>query len=321
VWVVADNCSDDTARFARAAGANVLIRQDDAHRGKGYALEHAFTHALEDGWADAVVVVDADTVVNAGMLAAFAAKLENGALAAQADAAVLNPDDSWRTRLMALGLALFNGVRSSGRERLGVSCGLRGNGMCLSSTVLRLHPYAAFSLVEDLEYGIALGRAGVRVHFTPGAKVASAMVSSERAASAQRVRWEQGRAALGRAWRWRLLREAISRRDPLRLDLAADLWVPPLSRLGLSVAAGLLASALFGAISGHLGPLLSWGLCAGMLAVYVARGLERSGVGLAVLKDVPRFVAWKLSLGRRPPPEEWVRTEREPEVGRPSSLS
>src|SRR5262249_21997555 len=39
VLVVADNCTDDTAAIARAAGAEVLERDDPRHRGKGFALD------------------------------------------------------------------------------------------------------------------------------------------------------------------------------------------------------------------------------------------------------------------------------------------
>ena len=43
VVVVADNCTDDTADQARAAGANVMVRNNAQERGKGYALDHVFT--------------------------------------------------------------------------------------------------------------------------------------------------------------------------------------------------------------------------------------------------------------------------------------
>ena len=43
--------------------------------------------------------------------------------------------------------------------------------MCLATSTLRTHPYRAFSIVEDLEYGIALGRAGVRVQYAAEATV------------------------------------------------------------------------------------------------------------------------------------------------------
>ena len=84
VLVVADNCADRTAAAAVGAGATVLVRTDAERRGKGYALDHAFNRSLTDQFADAMVVVDADTVVSRNLLTAFAARFEHGALAVQA---------------------------------------------------------------------------------------------------------------------------------------------------------------------------------------------------------------------------------------------
>src|SRR4051812_45298581 len=149
VVVVADNCSDDTAAQARAAGATVLERQDPQNRGKGYALHLAFSNLPAE--IDAVVVVDADTLVSPNLLWAFAARRDRGAHAMQADYAVRNHDASWRTRLIAIAFGAFHIVRSRARERLGLSCGLRGNGMCFSASVLREIPHRAYSVVEDVE--------------------------------------------------------------------------------------------------------------------------------------------------------------------------
>jgi glycosyltransferase involved in cell wall biosynthesis len=57
VLVVDDGSTDDTARNAEAAGAEV-IRQVP-NQGKGAALRAGFRHALDEGW-DAVVTLDAD---------------------------------------------------------------------------------------------------------------------------------------------------------------------------------------------------------------------------------------------------------------------
>ena len=312
VLVVADNCTDQTAARARAAGAEVLVRDEPALRGKGYALAHAFGHSLRQDFADAVVVVDADSVVPPNLLHAFAARLSQGAQAVQAGSAVLNANDSWRTQLMALGFALFNRVRSLARENLGLSCGLRGNGMCLSAALLRAHPAQAFSLVEDLEYGLALGRAGVRVHYADETSVASVMVSSRAAAGSQRRRWELGRFALARRLALPLLRESAQTSSGLLLDLALDLLVPPLSLVVLYLALGLAVSAV---ATGFSGAFLLWLSSVALVAVYVVRGWALSGIGLrglGALLQIPRYVLWKtLLVWKSSDASGWVRTARE----------
>ena len=67
IVVVADNCTDATANLARGANARVLERLDSAQRGKGFALKFAFGILLNEGF-DAVLVVDADSVVDSNFL-------------------------------------------------------------------------------------------------------------------------------------------------------------------------------------------------------------------------------------------------------------
>ena len=79
VVVIADNCTDDTAAQAAAAGARVLERDAPDARGKGRALAWAVERLAAAGPPpDAVVVVDADCTVEPGLLRAFAAALGGG---------------------------------------------------------------------------------------------------------------------------------------------------------------------------------------------------------------------------------------------------
>src|SRR4051794_14427886 len=101
IIVIADNCSDDTARVAAAAGAEVIERDDISRRSKGHALEFFFRHHSDEAEsADAVVLIDADTVVDPGILSAFATALAQGQDWIQCYYTVRNPDASWRTRMM-----------------------------------------------------------------------------------------------------------------------------------------------------------------------------------------------------------------------------
>ena len=309
VVVVADNCSDRTAERALFAGAEVIERCDAEQRGKGFALARAFGETLARGWAEAVVVVDADTRVSKNLLRAFAARLGMGEVAVQAEYGVRNPDSSWRTRLMVLALALFHTVRSRARERAGLSCGLRGNGMAIALSALREVPYDAFSIVEDVEYGLALGRAGHRVAYAGEATVLGEMAASSEAARSQRQRWERGRRALARAEGVRLLARGLAKRNALDLDLAADLLVPPLSTLAIAVAIGAAVS-FFASLPIAL---VAWSLAALAIAFYVARGVFVARLGLRAIRDLawaPVYVAWKLAVPARRP-DEWIRTARE----------
>jgi 1,2-diacylglycerol 3-beta-glucosyltransferase len=318
VVVIADNCTDDTARVAREAGATIVERHDPLNRGKGYALAHIFRWSRAKKMADAVVVVDADSKASANLLQAFAARIEAGSNAMQAHYGVLNPGASWRTRLMAIALGSIHKLRSRARERLGLSCGIRGNGWCVTHTLLDQIPYQAYSLTEDVEFGADLGLAGHRVAYCDEAHVNGEMVTTESAARSQRQRWEGGRFKLICSKVPVLLRCAVSGRSRVCLDLALDLLILPLSYIVLSVA-GLLAVAIALSLMSHSALHLTLlGLAIvdfAAVVAYVGRGWVLSGIGLAGFWDllrVPGFVFWKLLLlVSGPKTTTWIRTRRE----------
>jgi cellulose synthase/poly-beta-1,6-N-acetylglucosamine synthase-like glycosyltransferase len=316
IVVVADNCTDATAALAAAAGASVLERHDPTLRGKGYALLFAFERSREHQWADAVAVVDADAQVSSNLLEAFASRIEQGAHAVQGHYGVLNPWGAWRTRLLTIAMAAYHIVRSRARERQHVSSGIRGNGWCVTHTLLAQVPYNAFSLAEDIEFGIALGLAGYRVHYAGEAHASQEMVADGRAARKQRQRWEQGRFQLIRRCTLPLLRSAIRNRSTVCLDLALDLVVLPFTYVTLSVGALLLASLLaYWWNSALLGWVWISLLCSLSLVLYILRGWQLSETGLRGLLDLagaPAFIAWKLllMLNRGKSTGEWVRTDR-----------
>jgi 1,2-diacylglycerol 3-beta-glucosyltransferase len=316
VVVVADNCTDATAAIATAEGAHVMQRFDQENRGKGYALDFAFKASRARGWADAVVVVDADAQVSSNLLESYARRLERGEHAVQVHYGVSNTNASWRTRLLSIAKAAFHIVRSRARERLKLSCGIRGNGWAVTHELLDRVPFQAFSLTEDLEYGISLGMAGYRVAYADEAHADAEMVSGEKDSRKQRQRWERGRFALMRMKTLPLLRESVRRKSLVTLDLAFDLIVLPLSYVALNVAALLVLAILATLKEPQLYPWIWLGVgCFWALVLHILRGWQLSGAGLQGLLDLARapfFLLWKIAVmssGRQS--KEWVRTKRE----------
>lgn len=316
LYVVADNCTDHTAELAEAAGARVLIRTNEQLRGKGYALAYAFEQCIEEGWSDAIVVVDADSDVSPNLLEAFASRLEQGEQAIQAHYGIRNPMNSWRTRLVTVAMGAFHIVRSRGRERLGVSSGIRGNGWCVAVELLNRVPYRAFSLTEDLEYGIMLGLAGQRVAFAEEASANADMVSSSAIARRQRQRWEGGRMDTMRRYAMPALRAAWCDRSAIKLDLALDLLVLPLSYVALNVGGLVVLASTAVAFHVPFGGffLATAATCLAALVLHVLRGWSVSGTGwrgLTALAHVPFYILWKIVVMLGSKTSEWVRTERE----------
>jgi cellulose synthase/poly-beta-1,6-N-acetylglucosamine synthase-like glycosyltransferase len=291
-------------------------------RGKGYALEHAFNSLLAEDTTDGVVVVDADTDVTSNILRAIAKRLTEGELAMQAHYGVRNVEDSWRTRLLDLAFTLYHGVRSSARERLNLSAGLRGNGMGFALETLRRVPHKSYSLVEDVEYGVQLGLHGIRVAYVGEAEVRGEMVAKSKGSESQRRRWEFGRYKLVREYVPLLLLRALKERNAVLLDLGLDLLTPPLANLFLYTAAGSSIAVLLGATRWcQPVALIPWGIAVAGISVYLGRGIQMSSQGpkaLLSLLHAPKYAAWKIGLrlaGTSRQTREWVRTSRAGEEG------
>ncbi len=318
VHVIADNCTDRTAAIARAAGVQVHERADSEKRGKGYALAWAFD-LLARGEAryDAYIVLDADAVVAPGMLEALARGLARGALALQSHNAVLNAAESPVSALRWLALSLMNYIRPLGRNMLGGSSTLTGNGMCLTPEILVRHPWRAFGLSEDYQYYLSLVASGEKILFVPDADVRSVMPTTSRQLQSQDIRWESlnpDASDWQRRIGWRLLSDGIRRHSWVRLDALAELLTPPLSVLGGGSVALLLAAILLGA---QLQLTAAVALVV-MLAAYVASAfvLLRPPLGVyRALVYAPAYVVRKLWIyfvlrRLRKNTISWVRTSR-----------
>lgn len=291
IVVVADNCSDATAEVARREGAEVIERTDLVRRGKGYALQHAF--ATIRG-VDAFIVVDADTDVEPGFLAAMRRGLAGGASALQCRYGVRDAHASRRALLADVALGAWNTLRPRGRGAMGLSAGILGNGFALTRATLERVPYDAHGIVEDAEYHLMLVRAGLKVRWVDDAMVRGDMPVQAAAAASQRARWEGGRLRLLLDEGPRLLGEVLRGRLALA-DALADLATPPLAWLvSLLVAAACIAP-------GQPAGLLALGGLA-VVGAHVLLALRLIGAGrahVAALAGVAPYIVWKLLLAGR----------------------
>ena len=212
------------------------------------------------------------------------------------------------TRLMDLSQRAFNQVRTRGRQGWGQSVGLLGNGFALSRETLEKVPYLATSVVEDLEYHLALLRAGIRVELLREPRVAGLMPTGGRASSTQRARWEGGR--------FRMIREVAPTLAARVLTGKLDCLEPlaELLLLPLAFHTLLIGLAAFGS---------GWTRVAGLagLAILALHLLAAVGVGNSLKRDlraiatVPFYLFWKLTrlpmiIAASLRGAAWVRTAR-----------
>jgi hypothetical protein len=309
LMVVAHNCTDATATKAEAAGATVVELNDPDQKGKGCALSYGFAAALA-GVARAVLVIDADSIVSPGLIDAVRQRFLSGAQAVQCRYEVHNSEENDRTRLMALAFQGFNVIRPRGREQLGLSAGILGNGFALSRDVLTRIPYGAHSIVEDLEYHLDLVRAGIRVEFIDTATVNGEMPRSDGGARTQRARWEGGRRRMMKQQVPQLAAELLRGRVRLMEPLLDLLSAPIAKEVCLLLITACLPFAWL-----RLYVLAAFFVLAFHISVAAACGSGWRGT-IKTLAAVPGYILWKLwilpEVWRASHAETlWVRTARE----------
>jgi cellulose synthase/poly-beta-1,6-N-acetylglucosamine synthase-like glycosyltransferase len=314
--VVADNCSDDTAARARAAGAQVVERFDPSRRGKGHAL--AFGRAqLEADPPTVVIVLDADCRAEPGALACLARAAAERRTAVQGLYLLAPvPDASAMVQVSGFAFLVKNLVRQRGLARIGAPVPLGGTGMALPWELFRDAPLGGSHLVEDLALSVALARAGHPPRFEPAAVVWSDPAGAD-ATLTQRARWEGGFLAVARSHGVTLLGEGLRHRRPGLAWMGLHVLTPPLALLVMAQALLFALVLSLGWAAGRMGAsvvsaLLLAGLGSAVLAAWFLHG--RRWLSSRALARLPLYLAWKLPnylrLATGKGPKGWVRTGR-----------
>jgi cellulose synthase/poly-beta-1,6-N-acetylglucosamine synthase-like glycosyltransferase len=317
--VVADNCTDDTAKIAREAGADVLERWSPTHRGKGFALDAGIAH-LAANPPDVVVVLDADCRVDPGSVRRLAECAVSHGRPVQAEDLLTVPDRATPLALVsALAFMVRNHVRPMGLRRLGQPCHLMGTGMAFPWDVIVAAPPAGSHLAEDIQMGIELTSLGFPPLFCQRACITSASPRRASAARGQRRRWEHGHISTLIHRAPKLVGRGLVERKPHLLAMGLDLMVPPLALLVTLLFAGMTASlALW--LAGHSALPAALFSCAFGLVLVAVFGswfkFGRTTFPARYLFMIPLYVAWKiplyLSFALRGPYTTWERAERSP---------
>lgn len=221
VFVICDNCTDGTANIARSMGVHACERTNYHLRGKGYAIEWM----LKELWAmprqyDAVVMFDADNLVNKDFLQLMNDDLCEGHQVIQGYLDTKNPGDSWITAAYAITYWYCNRLWQLSRTNLKMSNFLGGTGMCFESNLLKDMGWGATSLVEDLEFSMRCVKRNIYPVLNYDAKVYDEKPVSFRASARQRLRWMQGHFNVARNYFFPLLWASIKERNLVKFDAA-----------------------------------------------------------------------------------------------------
>ncbi|MSR90215.1 glycosyltransferase [Clostridiaceae bacterium WCA-383-APC-5B] len=221
VFVIADNCTDNTADVAEKAGANVYRRYDKNKRGKGFALEWMFNKIFKmDKKYDAVAIFDADNLVAKDFLNEMNRELLKGYKVVQGYLDSKNPFDTWITACYSASFWTSNRMIQLARNKLGLSNQLGGTGFCVEVEILRELGWGATCLTEDLEFTCKLVLNGYKVGWAHEAVIYDEKPLTLAQSWNQRKRWMQGFADVSSRYFFKLMKRAFTKFDFVAFDCA-----------------------------------------------------------------------------------------------------
>ena len=193
IYVIADNCTDNTARVAKKAGAIVYERFDEAHKTKGHALQWFLAQKIEeDAPYDAFCIFDADNIVDENFLKVMNKKLCQGEEVVQGYKDIKNPSDSWVSAGYAIFYWTMHRFYHLARYNLGLSPLLNGTGFMVKFDVVKPNGWETQTLTEDIEFSLKQIIQGRKLGWATDAIVYDEQPVGFKQSWSQRSRWTVG---------------------------------------------------------------------------------------------------------------------------------
>lgn len=193
-FVVADNCTDNTAKVVRDKGAICYERFDNERKTKGFALQYLFDRIEEDYGRmsfEGYFVFDADNLLKQDYISRMNDSFDAGEKIITSYRNTKNFDENWIAANYAL--HWLRSIRNNHRARsvLRLATNIQGTGFLFSNEVVR-DGWKYTSLTEDRALTADAVAQGYRISYNNAAMFYDEQPVSLKIALRQRLRWSKG---------------------------------------------------------------------------------------------------------------------------------
>ena len=196
VYVVADNCTDQTASVARKAGAIVRERFNKAQVGKGYALDYMIKMIGRKETAKkyaGIFVFDADNLLDENYIAEMNKTFNQGYRVVTSYRNSKNYDQNWISAGYALWFLHEAEYLNLPRMTLKSSCAISGTGFLVHADIIKDNGgWIHHLLTEDIEFSVSQIIKGEKIGYCKKAVFYDEQPVTFNQSWNQRLRWAKG---------------------------------------------------------------------------------------------------------------------------------